>query len=156
MPAIENKDIARVLDEIGDMLEIESDANTFRVRAYRFAAQNVEGYPTPIADFDEARLREALGIGADMAAKIFGYIKTGEIPPHAELLNKLGPGLLELRRVHGLGPKRIRQLAEIAKIRDKHDLRRAIESGAVRTIPGFGPKTEERILRALDRMQNQS
>ncbi len=61
--------------------------------------------------------------------------------------------LLELRKVVGLGPKRIKLLAELLGIRSRDDLKRAIDAGALRTIPGFGPKMEQRIRAALERLE---
>jgi|HubBroStandDraft_1064217.scaffolds.fasta_scaffold111531_2 DNA polymerase (family X) len=150
---MDNHEVARVLHDIADMLEISGDENFFRIRAYRYAGDAVEDLTQPLAELDAERLRGALGIGADLASKILELIATGEMAQYIELQERVPAGLLELRQVSGLGPKRIRQLAEIARIRNRDDLARAIESGALRTIRGFGPKTEARILRSLDRLR---
>ncbi|HEY6421032.1 MAG TPA: helix-hairpin-helix domain-containing protein [Candidatus Binataceae bacterium] len=150
---MDNHEIARVLHDIADMLEISGDENFFRIRAYRYAGHAVDDLTQPLAGLDEEQVRGTLGIGADLAGKIVELIGTGEMALYVELRERVPPGLLELRQVSGLGPKRIRQLAQIARITNRDDLARAVESGALRTIRGFGPKTEQRILRSLERLR---
>jgi DNA polymerase (family X) len=148
---MQNEDIARVFDEIADMLEVGEEANFFRVRAYRNAARAVRDYPGRLADAGPEKLREIPGIGADLAQKIETLIKTGELELHRKLTRKVPAGLRELLNLPGLGPKRVRLLAERLKIRDADDLRRAAESGALATIRGFGPKMRNKILESLAR-----
>ena len=143
-----NDDIARVLDEIAEMLEIRGE-NFFRIRAYRNAARTVRDHPIALADMPRADLSEIPGIGEDLAGKIGTLLDRGEIPLHAELMKAISPGLLELRHLPGLGPKRIKLLADRLKIRDRGDLERAAKAGQLRTIRGFGAKMEERLLTAL-------
>jgi DNA polymerase (family X) len=109
-----NHEIARVLDEIADMLEILGE-NFFRVRAYRNAARVVADYPAPIASLDADALDSIPGIGADLAGKILTLIGTGELEMHRELQARVPAGILELRAIRGLGPKRIKILAEIVR-----------------------------------------
>ncbi len=149
---MENSEVVRMLDEVADMLEI-SGANVFRIRAYRWAAQVIREYPAPIAALGEDQLGEMPGIGADLAGKIATLVRTGDLPVHRELQVQVPIGLLELRKVVGLGPKRIKLLAELLGIRSRDDLKRAIDAGALRVIPGFGPKMEQRIRAALERLE---
>ena len=143
-----NQDIARVLDEIADMLEITGE-NFFRVRAYRNAARVVGDYPHPIASLDADALRKMYGIGADLAGKILALVNGGQIDLHRELQAKVPLGILELRTIRGLGPKRIKILMEILKVTDRATLRRAAEAGALRGVRGLGKKLEESLLEAL-------
>lgn len=145
---MQNHEIAKVLDEVADMLEIGED-NFFRVRAYRNAARAVRDHPVQIADLPAESLRALPGIGADLAGKLATLIATGELPLHRELSRKIPPGLLELRRIPGLGPKRLRLIADRLGIRSAAELKRAAEAGALRTIRGFGPKLEEQLLTSL-------
>src|SRR5262249_46150696 len=86
---------------------------------------------------------------------------TGDLPMRTELRRNFPAGLLDLRNVAGLGPKRIRILADQLHVRNRDDLKRAAEAGQVRTIRGFGPKIEDQIIKPLsvtiemadDRMQ---
>ena len=148
-----NDEVAQVFDEVADMLEVSEEANFFRVRAYRNAARAIRDCPRQLADLDAKALGEIPGIGADLARKIQTLLETGSLPLHRDLQAKVSPGLLELLRIPGLGPKRVRLLGERLKIRDAADLKRAAEAGALRTIRGFGEKIEERILQSLARFQ---
>jgi len=143
-----NHDIARVLDEVADMLEILGE-NFFRVRAYRNAARVVADYPEPLESLAAEQLDDIPGIGADLAGKIVTLVKTGHLDIHRELQGKVPAGLLELRTIRGLGPKRIKILAEIVKVTDRTSLKRAAEAGALRGVRGLGKKLEEHVLEAL-------
>ena len=145
---MQNHEIARILDEVADLLEVSED-NFFRVRAYRNAARMVHDHPHPLAQMDDQQLRELPGIGADLAAKLASLINTGDFELHRELIQKISPGLIELLRLPNLGPKRVRLLSERLRIRDVNDLKNAIEAGALRTVRGFGPKMETQLAAAL-------
>src|SRR5512135_285996 len=108
---MQNPDIARLFDEVADLLEIQSQ-NPFRVRAYRNAARIVRDYPRPLLDEvrQGADLTAIPGIGEDLAEKIAAIVTTGELPLHKELARKLPAGLLDLLRIPGLGPKRVKTL----------------------------------------------
>ncbi len=145
---MQNDEIAKVLDEIADILEIGGE-NFFRVRAYRNAARAIHDTPGQLTDLPRDELKKLPGIGTDLAGKLATLLDTGELPLHTELLHRFPAGLLELRNVGGLGPKRIKLLADRLNIRNREDLRRAVEAGLLRTIRGFGPKMEERIRNSL-------
>src|SRR5512135_2782454 len=122
--AVENAEIARVLRDVADLLEIE-EANPFRVRAYRNAARTVEEHPESVAALAQSspeRLTELPGIGEDLAGKIAGIARTGRLPLLRELQRQVPRGVLQLMRVPGLGPKRARQLHERLRIRNLRDL----------------------------------
>src|SRR5439155_10172629 len=100
-PRMQNPDIARVFDEVADLLEIQ-DANPFRVRAYRNAARTIRDYPEPIAELVHSGgkdLTEIPGIGEDLAEKITDIVTTGELPLRKQLAAKLPAGLLDLLRI---------------------------------------------------------
>lgn len=145
---MQNDEIAKVLDEIADMLEIGGE-NFFRVRAYRNAARAIRDTPSQLTDLPRDELKKLPGIATDLAGKLATLLDTGELPLHTELLRRFPAGLLELRNVGGLGPKRIKLLADRLNIRNRDDLGRAVEAGLLRTIRGFGPKIEERIRNSL-------
>jgi DNA polymerase (family 10) len=147
---MQNPDIARLFDEVADLLEIK-DENPFRVRAYRNAARIVRDFPRPLAD--EVRrggdLTEIPGIGEDLAEKIAAIIATGDLPLHRQLRSKLPPGLLDLLRIPGLGPKRVKLLYSKLKVRSAADLEKALAAGKVGKLKGFGPKMEQNIRAGL-------
>ena len=145
-----NEEIARLFDDVADMLEIGGD-NFFRVRAYRNAALAVRDYPSSVADLAHDRFQEIPGVGSDLAAKLATIIDTGDLPIRIELLRTFPLGLLELKNLPMLGPKRIKLLADRLHIRNRDDLKRAVEAGQLRTIRGFGARMEEQLLEALAR-----
>ncbi len=147
---MQNPDIARLFDEVADLLEIQSQ-NPFRVRAYRNAARVVRDYPRPLGD-EVGRgvdLTEIPGIGEDLAEKISTIVRTGDLPLHKELAAKLPSGLLDLLRIPGLGPKRVKMLYSKLKVKSAADLEKALEAGKVRKLAGFGPKMEENVRAGL-------
>ena len=149
--SVHNADIARAFDEIADLLELEG-ANPFRIRAYRNAARVVGELQLDLA----ARLAEGgelpklAGIGADLAAKIGEICSTGTCDALEELRRHFPPGITELLRLPGLGPKRAALLHEKLRVDSLEDLRRAAGSGKLREVPGFGEKTEQKLLEAVE------
>jgi DNA polymerase (family 10) len=148
---MQNPDIARLFDEVADLLEIQ-DANPFRVRAYRNAARTIRDYPEPLADLvheGTKPLTEIPGIGDDLAEKITEIVTTGELSLHRQLAKKLPAGLLDLLRIPGLGPKRVKLLHKKLKVKSAADLAKALDAGKVQKLKGFGPKMEEKLRAGL-------
>src|SRR5437773_650385 len=148
---MQNPDIARVFDEVADLLEIQ-DANPFRVRAYRNAARTIRDFPEPIAELVRSPtkdLTEIPGIGADLAEKITAIVTTGELPLRKQLAAKLPAGLLDLLRIPGLGPKRVKLLHKKLKVKSATDLAAALAKHRIQKLKGFGPKIEEKIRTGL-------
>ncbi len=150
-----NEQIARVFDEIADMLEVSGD-DFFRVRAYRNAARTVRECATSLSTMTPSQIRELPGIGEDLASKIETLIKTGELPLHRELSRKVPPGLVALLRVPGLGPKRVRALNQELGVRDLNTLKSALESGGIAKLKGFGPKLEQHLRQYLAQLDNKT
>src|ERR1041384_6947100 len=125
---MQNPDIARLFDEVADLLEIQNE-NPFRVRAYRNAARVVRDYPRPLADEIKkgADLTEISGIGEDLAEKIATIVQTGDLPLRKQLAAKLPAGLLDLLRIPGLGPKRVKLLYKQLKVKSAADLPKALD-----------------------------
>ncbi len=152
---MQNPDIARLFDEVADLLEIQ-DANPFRVRAYRNAARTIRDFPEPITDLVRAGtkdLTDIAGIGDDLAEKITAIVTTGELPLQKELARKLPAGLLDLLRIPGLGPKRVKLLYKKLKVKSAADLAAALDKGRVRKLKGFGPKMEEKMRAGIGQAQ---
>ncbi|MGO9800873.1 MAG: DNA polymerase/3'-5' exonuclease PolX [Candidatus Binatus sp.] len=149
---MENDEVANVLDETASMLELAGE-NFFRVRAYRNAARTIRDQTAQVASLSKEQIDEIPGIGADLAGKITTIVQTGDLPLHRELASKFPPQLLELRDIQGLGPKRLKLLIDLLQIRGRDDLEKAVKSGAIRKIPGFGPKIEDRIRESLLRRE---
>jgi DNA polymerase (family X) len=145
-----NAAIADAFNEIADILDIEGD-NPFRIRAYRNAARLMAGLPDEAA----ALLRRGddlvklPGVGKDLAQKITDLVNTGSTPMLDELRKKLPPAVVQMLRVPGLGPKRVKLLYDKLRIKTIDDLELAVQSGKLRTLGGFGEKTEQNLIQAL-------
>ena len=150
--AVENVEIARLLDRVADLLEIEA-ANPFRVRAYRNAARIVRGLPRPISERIAAGegVPRLPGIGKDLAGKIEEIVASGRLGLLDEIERRTSPELAELLAIPGLGPKRVRLIRDRLGVSTLAELGRAARRGAVRELPGLGVKTEQSILAALAR-----
>ena len=149
---MQNPDVARILEEIADLLEIDG-ANQFRVRAYRTAARTLRDLPVPVADLVRTGrdLTEYRGIGADLAGKIATIVATGSLPLHRQLTRRIPAGLLGLLRIPGIGPKRVRMLHDQLGIRTPAGLRRALDAGRLTGVKGFGPRMVSVIHAGLGR-----
>lgn len=152
---VHNTEIARLFERLADLLEVE-DANPFRVRAYRNAARTISGHSKSMADL-LARgkdLSKLPGIGKDLAEKIGTIVETGKLPLLEEVQARTPAALSDLMKIEGLGPKRVKTLYKQLHITCPEDLQRAARSGKIRELGGFGRKTEEKILRRLERFSS--
>jgi DNA polymerase (family 10) len=149
---VHNADIGRVFDEIADLLEIQ-EANPFRVRAYRNAARTVENLSLDLAAVvgGGKPLPKLPGIGEDLAAKIGEIAATGTCGLLERLRKEMPPGVTELLRVPGLGPKRVKALYHDLEVNTLPQLLKAAEQGRIRTLHGFGPTRETQIADAVKR-----
>lgn len=154
---VHNVEIAGLFNRLADWLEFEG-ANPFRVRAYRNAARTIGDLPQSVTDLlkDGKPLIDLPGIGEDLAEKIETICKTGRLPMLDKIEKRLPPALCELMKIEGLGPKRVKTLHQRLKINSIKDLERAARSGRISEVKGFGPRTEELILRRLERFTDRS
>lgn len=153
---MQNADIARIFDEVADLLEVQAE-NPFRIRAYRSAARTILDYPESLEDVVRAgttALTDLPGIGEDLADKIRTIVNTGALPMHADLSKKVPPGLLDLLRVPGLGPKRVELLHAKLGVKSAADLGRVIRTGRIRKLPGFGPRMIEKVMAGLGQAEH--
>jgi len=144
---MQNAEIARLLGEVADLLEI-SAGNPFKVRAYRNAARTVADHPDPIAELvagGEFDLTDLAGIGDGIAKEITALVQTGTLPQRQQLMATVPPGLLDLLRISGLGPKRVKLFHDRLKVNSIADLKDALEKGKIAKLGGFGPKLLEKI-----------
>ncbi|MGZ4963165.1 MAG: DNA polymerase/3'-5' exonuclease PolX [Limisphaerales bacterium] len=144
---LHNSEIAEMFDEVADLLELEG-ANEFRIRAYRNASRVIGGLSQSaavlIAKGDT--LTELPGIGKDLAGKIAEICQTGKLPVLDECRSHVAPGIRQLMRIPGLGPKRIRVLCDKLKVTCIEDLKKAADGGKLQAIRGFGPIIVQKIL----------
>ncbi len=152
---MKNKEIAKIFDELGDMLEFLGE-NPFRARAYKRASQIIYGLPEDIEKlYSSGKLSEIKGIGESIIHKIGEFIETGKISAYDEYRSKIPEGLLELLSVPYIGPVTLRTLYKTLHITNFDELIKACEDKLVRNLPNFGPKKEENILKGLLRYKEQ-
>src|ERR1700760_4974158 len=144
-----NSEIAAALDELGDLSELDG-AVIHRIVAYRNAAKAVRDAPVSVTALArEGRATELPGVGAIIQEKILALADEGDIPAAVKLRAKFPVGLLQIRRLPGLGPKRARRLFEELSIDSLDALEAAASAQQIRALKGFGPRAEESILASV-------
>ncbi len=143
-----NAQIARIFNEIADLLELKGD-NPFRIRAYRRAALNAEGMTQDLAALSEEELAALPGIGKDLAGKIREHAATGRIGVHDALKKEIPAGLLDILRVPGVGPKTAKMLFEKRGVKSIGDLETLAGEGKLAGLPGIQEKTEGNIRKGI-------
>jgi DNA polymerase (family X) len=148
---VTNADIASVFDEVSDLLEINGEG-FFRVRAYRNASRVIRDLSTPLSVTAKqpGALEKLPGIGKDLASRIMELLETGDLGLRADLEEKLPRGVLELMKVPGLGPRKAHALYLELGVCDLQSLEKAAREGKVKTVKGFGPKSEASILSGIE------
>jgi DNA polymerase (family X) len=147
-----NAEIAAALEELGVLYELDG-AVKYRVLAYSTAAKAIRESPLSVAELAAAgRATEIPGVGKTLAEKIAALLETGQIPAAVKLKAKFPPTLIEVTRVPGVGPKTARLLFEELEVSSLEDLKTAAEAERVREVKGLGPKAEENVLAALERL----
>ena len=148
---MENKTIADIFTDIADILDIQGE-NPFRVRSYRNAARTIEDMSQNLEAGVKAgeNLEEIPGIGKSMSEKIREILSTGKCHTLEELRSQVPPGLTELLKLEGLGPKKVKVLYDELAVDSVDRLEKAAQAGRLRNLPGMGLKTEEKILKSIE------
>ncbi len=142
---MKNQEIAKILYEIADLLEIEGVE--FKPRAYRRAAQNIESLSVDIEElYKKGQLDKIPGVGKSIAEKIKEYLETGKVRKLEELRKKIPVDIESLSAVEGLGPRMIKTLYEKLGVKNLDDLERVCKERRLRRLKGFGEKLERKIL----------
>ncbi len=145
-----NAQVAEQFDLLADLLELEGEQQ-FRVLAYRRAADQIRTAGSPIAQLAlDGKAKDLPGIGQTIQSKIVQIVDKGEIEALTKRKATIPVGVAEFMRLPALGPKTARRIWQELGIETVADLRKAAEAQQLRTLPGLGAKTEERILKALD------
>jgi DNA polymerase (family 10) len=145
---VENLAIARILNEIADLLELK-DENPFKIRAYRNAAQVVADTSERLAEAEDAALLGLPGIGKDLAGRIREICSTGSCAIFVQLQQEFPPSILELLRLQGVGAKTVALIYKSLNIATLDELEQAATAGAIRKLRGMGEKKEQLILKAI-------
>jgi DNA polymerase (family X) len=141
--------VAAILDEIGTLLELQGE-NSFRCNAYHNGARAIEQLEEDLATVvREGRLAAVPGIGTTLRDKITALVTTGKLPFYEDLRQKTPPGLFDILRIQGLGPKRVKALYDQLGIDTLDKLAEACEIGQVAQLKGMGEKTQQKILEGI-------
>ncbi len=146
-----NVELARCFRDLAAYLEMEDVP--FKPRAYEKAALAIESYDRPLAevyrDGGAKALRAIPGIGASMADKLEELIKTGKCALREQYHGRMPVELATLTAIEGIGPKAVKVLYEKLAVRTVEDLEAAVRAGKVRSLPHFGERSEQKMLKAL-------
>ena len=148
---MENKEIARILWETADLMEIAGE-DSFRIRSYRNGATAIEGHPERIEELlgNPARnVTEIPGIGKGLAAVLAEIVARRSCERRDLLLVKFPPTALEFLKIQGLGPKSIALIFEHYRIGTIDELERLCQEQKLRVLPRMGAKLEEKVLRSI-------
>jgi len=148
---LDNVEIARVLAEVADVLEIQG-ADSFRIRAYRNAVRTVEAQTRPLGRMvaEGTPLTDLPAIGKEMAGHIRELVTTGTLAFRDRLVAEVPRSLIELMRLPGVGPKKARRLWDELRIGGVDELEAAAREGRVAALAGFGEKTQAKILAGIE------
>ena len=150
MDSLDKSQVSAVLNEIGLLLELVGE-NPFKSRAYYQAARAIEGLEEDLETLvREGRLGEVPGLGPALKEKITTLVTTGQLPYYENLRAQVPPGLLEMLRIPGLGPRKVQTLYRALGLTTLEELEEACRQHRVQGLPGFGLKTELKILAGLE------
>ena len=142
---MKNQQVARILNEIADMLEMQGVE--FKPRAYRRAARTIESLAEPIEEvYAQGKLEELPGVGEAIAKKVAEIIDTGSLKYYQELKEKTPVDLEGLLTIEGVGPKTVGLLYNKLGVKSLADLETAAKAHKIREVKGLGPKTEQNII----------
>lgn len=152
---MENADLTRVLEDLGDLLEIQG-ANPFRIRAYRNAASVVQELARPIREMVAAGedLTTLPGVGKDIAAYLEELVRTGRLKRLEEVEKEVPRSLVELVKLPGVGPKKAWKLWKELDVATVDQLEAALQAGRVQELEGFGARSAGKILSAIGQHRN--
>lgn len=148
-----NREIVNTFNRVADMLSIRGD-QIHRVLAYSKAAESIAALGRDINQvYAEGKLTEIPGIGKTLAAKIEEMLTTGKLEFYDRLSAEILPSLVDLLRVEGLGPKRVKQIYDVLGVTTLDELTAVAQAGELSKLPRMGKKTEARLLAAIDALQ---
>jgi DNA polymerase (family 10) len=156
MSDLSNGEVATLFATVADMLEIKGE-NIHRILAYRRAAESIAALPRALrAVYDEGTLTDLPNIGATLAEKIEELLTTGRLEFYDRLAAEIPPGVVDMIKVPGLGPKRAAVFWKQLGITTLDQLKTAAETGQLRDLPGMGVKSEAKILEGIAALARRS
>ncbi|MCI0708370.1 MAG: DNA polymerase/3'-5' exonuclease PolX [Ignavibacteriae bacterium] len=153
---MDKKQVAEILEEMGTLFELKGE-NPFKCRAFHNASRVVEALTEDLNTLVQTGgIRKVKGIGEHLAELITELATSGKAKEYDKLKSSLPAGLLEMVRIQGLGPKRVKILYDKLKIKSIAELKKACEQHKLAKLEGFGEKTEENILKGIELLSKTS
>jgi DNA polymerase (family 10) len=151
---MDKQEVVRILEDIGTLLELQGES-PFKSRAYTAGARVVAGLDTPHLQelVHSGKLRTLKGIGTALAEKIGELVTTGHLAYYEALKQQVPAGLLEMLTIPGMGPKKVKAIYDQLSIATVGELEYACHENRLVDLPGFGRKTQENILKGIDRLK---
>ncbi len=147
---MKNREVAEMFFNVADMLAIRGD-NIHRILAYRRGAESLEGLGRDVNQvYAEGKLTDIPGVGKTLAEKIEEMLTTGRLEFYECLSREIPPTLVDMLRIEGLGPKRVKQIYDHLGVMTIADLQVATKAGKLRELPKMGAKTEAKLIKAID------
>ena len=147
---MKNAALSELFGQVADIMEILGE-DRFRINTYRRVGRIIADMPTDIETLlANGDLAKTPGVGKSSLAKIEEFVKTGTITAHKQLLAKIPPTLLELLTIPGVGPKGVKTIYEKLKVKTIAELKKAIQSGSLAQLPGFGDKKAAGIAKGIE------
>ncbi len=147
---MDKKQIIAILNEIGTILELKGE-NPFKSRAYFNAARTLETLPGDVTEIIRSgEIANVKGIGKALSEKLFRLGSEGRLPYYEQLTESVPPGLFEMLKIPGMGPKKVKAVYETLGIDSLGALEYACKENRLRDLPGFGEKTQEKILKGIE------
>jgi len=148
-----NEDVADALDLLADVLEFKGE-NPFKLRAYRKAARVLRDLQEDVSTLvAEGRLRDLPGIGEGIEKKVAQFVKTGKMDALEAAMEGVSPGIVEIMKIPGVGPRTAALAREKLNVQSVEELAEAARSGRLAELPGMGAKKAENILKGIEFMR---
>lgn len=148
-----NKEIALSFDLLGKIMELHSE-NPFKIKSYQNAYLVLRKMDRPFGEYTIEELLEIKGIGAAIAEKIQSLVHTGHMPTLDKYLAKTPPGVVEMLKLQGLGPKKIEIIWKELGIESPGELLYACNENRLVELKGFGEKTQQKVIEAIGFLQS--
>ncbi len=151
-----NREIADIFDTVADLLQLKGEI-VHRVMAYRRVAESIRELPRDVrAVAAEGKLLEIEGVGKILAEKIEEMLTTGQLQFLNELRAEIPPGLVDILRINGVGPKRAMQFYKELGIATVPELEAAARAGKLRELSGMGAKSEQKIIEGIESLSRRT
>lgn len=153
---LSNKDIAQIFDNIADMLEIQGESR-FKFLSYRRAAETIRDTQRDLSAYvADGTLKELPGVGKAISEKIIEVLDTGKMDFYEKRKAEVPLGVLEIKRITGVGPKKAKLFWDALDITSIPDLKAAAEAQKLRELSGMGAKSEQKILDGIAALEKRS